>query len=61
MRVFRLDKSSFPSNPNQQAALRSYGKVFDRLTPLQKKQIANGQKKKAAKNSKLFENILPLK
>jgi len=56
-----LDKSSFPSNPNQQAALRSYGKVFDRLTPLQKKQIANGQKKKAAKNPKLFENILPLK
>jgi len=56
-----LDKSSFPSNPNQQAALRSYGKAFDRLTPLQKKQIANGQKKKAAKNPKLFENILPLK
>ena len=45
-----LDKSSFPSNPIQQAALRSYGKAYDRLTPLQKTQIANAQKKKKQKS-----------
>ena len=54
-----MDRDSYPSNPNQQAALRSYGKAFDRLTPLQKKQIANGQKKKKLKeNPKLFESII---
>ena len=54
-----MDRDSYPSNPNQQAALRSYGKAFDRLTPLQKKQIANGQKKKRLKeNPKLFESII---
>jgi len=54
-----LDKSSFPSNPIQQAALRSYGKAYDRLTPLQKTQIANAQKKKKQKeNPKLFESII---
>ena len=54
-----MDRDSYPSNPNQQAALRSYGRAFDRLTPLQKKQIANGQKKKKLKeNPKLFESII---
>ena len=54
-----LDKSSFPSNPIQQAALRSFGKAYDRLTPLQKTQIANAQKKKKQKeNPKLFESII---
>jgi len=51
-----MDPSSFPSDPKQQAALSSYGKAFDRLTPLQKKQIDNNNNKK-----KLFQNILPLK
>ncbi|MDC3208005.1 hypothetical protein OA967_01755, partial [Candidatus Pelagibacter sp.] len=51
-----MDPSSFPSDPKQQAALRSYGRAYDRLTPLQKKQIDNNKNK-----SKLFQNILPLK
>ncbi len=51
-----MDPSSFPSDPKQQAALRSYGKAFDRLTPLQKKQIENNNNK-----NNLFQNILPLK
>ena len=51
-----MDRSTFPSDPKQQAALRSYGRAYDRLTPLQKKQIDNNKKK-----TKLFENILPLK
>ena len=49
-----MNKDSFPSN--QQAALASYGKAYDRLTPQQKKQVENSKKKK-----KLFQNILPLK
>ena len=47
-----LNKDTYPSN--QQAALASYGKAYDRLTPMQKKQVENGKKK-------LFQNILPLK
>ena len=51
-----MDPSSFPSDPKQQAALSTYGRAYDRLTPLQKKQIENNNNKK-----KLFQNILPLK
>jgi hypothetical protein len=47
-----LNKDTYPSN--QQAALASYGKAYDRLTSMQKKQVENGKKK-------LFQNILPLK
>ena len=39
------DKSSYPSDPAQQQALRTYGRAYDRLTPLQKKQIENNNKK----------------
>tara|TARA_R110000851_G_scaffold93906_3_gene204479 strand:+ start:743 stop:1540 length:798 start_codon:yes stop_codon:yes gene_type:complete len=51
-----MDPSSFPSDPKQQAALSTYGRAYDRLTPLQKKQIENNNNK-----NKLFQNILPLK
>ena len=51
-----MDSSSYPSDPKQQAALSTYGRAYDRLTPLQKKQIENNNNKK-----KLFQNILPLK
>ena len=51
-----MDKSSYPSN--QAAALSSYGKAYNRLTPIQKKQIATAQKvEKKNKPEKLFENI----
>ena len=54
-----MDRDSYPSNPNQQAALRSYGRAFNRLTPLQKKQIATAQKiEKKNKPVKLFESII---
>jgi hypothetical protein len=54
-----MDRDSYPSNPNQQAALRSYGRAFNRLTPLQKKQIATAQKiEKKNKPEKLFESII---
>ena len=51
-----MDPSSFPSDPKQQAALSTYGRAYDRLTPLQKKQIENNNNK-----NNLFQNILPLK
>jgi len=51
-----MDPSSFPSDPKQQAALNTYGRAYDRLTPLQKKQIENNNNK-----NKLFQNIFPLK
>ena len=51
-----MDPSSFPSDPKQQAALNTYGRAYDRLTPLQKKQIENNNNK-----NNLFQNILPLK
>ena len=51
-----VDPSSFPSDPKQHAALRTYGRAYDRLTPLQKKQIENNNNK-----NNLFQNILPLK
>ena len=51
-----MDPSSFPSDPKQHAALRTYGRAYDRLTPLQKKQIENNNNK-----NNLFQNILPLK
>ena len=54
-----MDKDSYPSNSNQAAALSSYGKAYDRLTPLQKKQIATAQKiEKKNKPEKLFESII---
>ena len=54
-----MDRDSYPSNPNQQAALRSYGRAFNRLTPLQKKQIATAQRiEKKNKPVKLFESII---
>ena len=51
-----MDPSSFPSDPKQQAALSTYGRAYDRLTPLQKKQIENNNNK-----NKLLQNILHLK
>ena len=44
------DKSTYPSDPAQQAALRSYERLYNRLTPLQKKQIVK------AKNGGLISN-----
>ena len=38
-----MDSSTYPYN--QREALNTYSKVYDRLTPLQKKQIANAKKK----------------
>ena len=38
-----MNSDTFPSN--QQAALASYGRAYNRLTPLQKKQVENGKKK----------------
>ena len=37
----QYNKATYPSDPAQQAALRSYEKLYNRLTPLQKKQIVN--------------------
>ena len=46
----QYNKATYPSDPAQQAALRSYEKLYNRLTPLQKKQIVN------AKNGGLISN-----
>ena len=51
-----MDPSSFPSDPKQQAALNTYGRAYERLTPLQKKEIENNNNK-----NKLLQNILHLK
>ena len=45
-----MNKATYPSNPAQAAALKSYQKLYDRLTPLQKKQIVK------AKNGGLISN-----
>lgn len=39
-----LDSSSFPSNQAQATALSKYGKAYDRLTPMQKKQVDKNKK-----------------
>ena len=46
----QYNKATYPSDPAQQAALRSYEKLYNRLTPLQKKQIVK------AKNGGLVSN-----
>ena len=45
-----FNKATYPSNPAQAAALKSYQKLYDRLTPLQQKQIVK------AKNGGLISN-----
>ena len=48
----QFNKRTYPSDPAQQTALRSYEKLYNRLTPLQKKQIENSNK-----NNKPFTTI----
>ena len=45
-----MNKATYPSNPAQAAALKSYQRLYNRLTPLQKKQIVK------AKNGGLISN-----
>ena len=42
----RMVASTFPSDPAQKKALAKYQAVYDKLTPLQKKQLETTQKLK---------------
>ena len=41
-----MDASTFPSNPDQKKALAKYQVMYDKLSPLQKKQLETTQKLK---------------
>ena len=41
-----MDSSSFPADPNQKKALNKYQQVYNKLSPLQKKQLETAQKTK---------------
>jgi hypothetical protein len=66
-KVIRLERSiekeekikvlqSWYDNIKNYQGISEYGRAYDRLTPLQKKQIENNNNK-----NNLFQNILPLK
>ena len=40
------DSSTFPSNPDQKKALAKYQRMYDKLSPLQKKQLESSRKVK---------------
>ena len=48
----QFNKNTYPSDPAQQTALRSYEKLYNRLTPLQKKQIVNAKNGGSVSNYK---------